>query len=75
MNYQVLYFVLAGVMLVLIPIIPTMMHLRVRILRALHLKALAAWYERHFEGLTLAVRIIIAIIALIMLALGFGLLD
>lgn len=72
MNNQVLFFILAGVMLLLLPLVPRMMTLRIRILRFLHLRWLADLHEKYFDGLTIAVRVILVAMAGLFTALGAG---
>lgn len=70
MSQSTALFVVAGVVLLLIPLVPRMIALRVAVLRFLHLNRLAGWHERHTEGITLAVRIILAALAVICVYLG-----
>ena len=72
MDKQILYFVLAGVMLLLLPLVPKMVTLRIKILRFLHLRWLADLHEKYFRGLTIALRVILAAMAGLLTALGAG---
>ena len=72
MDTQVLFFILAGVMLLLLPLVPKMMSLRIRILRFLHLRWLADFHEKYRRGLIIAVRVILVGMAGVLTALGLG---
>lgn len=69
MPEHVLFFIAAAVLLALIPLVPSMMRLRIAVLRWLHWNWLAQLHERHFDGFTLAARMVLAAAALIALIL------
>ncbi|MBD3402961.1 hypothetical protein GF420_08695 [candidate division GN15 bacterium] len=70
MNQSIYLTVLAVVFVGMVFIVPQMMSLRIRILRALRLRRFADWHDRHRHGLTIALRIILAAMALVMGYLG-----
>ena len=61
---------LAVVVLALIPIVPKMVALRVRVLRFVRLNRLADWHERHTGAITLAVRVMLGVLAAVLVYLG-----
>lgn len=58
--------IVAAIVLILIPLTPHLMHLRIRMLRALHWDSMAGWHERHFRGLVLGARIAMVIVFLLL---------
>ena len=72
MPEQVLFFIAAAVFLALIPLAPSMMRLRIAVLRWLHWNWLAQLHERPFGGFSLAARILLAVAALITPILGLA---
>ena len=61
---------LAAVAVALIPIVPRLVQLRVRILRFVRLNRLADWHERHTGAITLAVRVMLGVLAAVLAYLG-----
>lgn len=70
MQTSICLFGLAAIMVGIIPLMPKMVKLRIFILRKLRFRWLADWHQKHFEGIVIAARTIIAVIALILLGLG-----
>ncbi|MHC4500989.1 MAG: hypothetical protein ACYS21_17960 [Planctomycetota bacterium] len=64
MKESVYYFIVAAVLLALIPIVPKMIAFRIRVLHFLRWKSLASWHERNFRGFVIGVRLIMVAIAL-----------
>ena len=72
MQAQTYYIIGAVIMFGLIPLVPKMMNFRIFVFRKLHWNWLADLHEKHFKGLVMAVRIIIATIGAILLLLAAG---
>jgi hypothetical protein len=72
MNEQMYCIIAAVIALVLIPLVPKMICLRARVLRAVHWNSLAEWHERHLNVLVPIVRAILAAIAVVLLVLGLS---
>lgn len=70
MKESVYYFLVAAVLLALIPIVPKMITLRIRVLRFLRWKTLASWHERNFRGFVIGVRLTMAVIALTLITIA-----
>ena len=70
MYFSVYLFALAAIMICLIPLVPRLLNVRICILRKIRLRRLADWHQRNFEGIIVAVRVIMAIMALILVGLG-----
>ncbi|MBU8933975.1 MAG: hypothetical protein KOO62_08195 [candidate division Zixibacteria bacterium] len=70
MSETIYYFIIAAILVALIPIVPKFLCLRIKILRFLRWKSLADWHARHFGGLVIAVRAIMGVIAIVVLILG-----
>ena len=68
--YTVL-FALAILSLILIPLAPKLLRLRIRILRWLHWNWAVNLLEKHFDGWVLVVRIILLVIGAVLLYLGW----
>ena len=66
-----LLFALALVSLILIPLVPKLVRLRIRLLRLLHWNWAANLVEKHFDGRVLASRIILLVIAATLLYFGW----
>lgn len=65
-------FIIAGIMLALIPMAPKMLELRIRILRFMRLNRLADWHHRHSMGFILAGRLIMVAMAVLLVFAGIG---
>lgn len=72
MQAQTYYIIAAVIMLGLIPLVPKMMNFRILVFRKLHLNWLANLHENHFRGFVIAVRIILAAMAVLLLLLAAG---
>ncbi len=70
MSKSIVLVIIAAILLGLIPIIPRMVALRVRVLRFLHWNWFADWHERNAHGITVGVRIFLAVLAVYLLTLG-----
>ncbi len=68
--YTVL-FALAILSLILIPLAPKLVRLRIRFLRWLHWNWAVNLLEKHFDGWVLIFRIILLVIAAVLLYLGW----
>ncbi|MDX9858746.1 MAG: hypothetical protein RBT76_13225 [candidate division Zixibacteria bacterium] len=65
------YLTIVGLLiLALVPVVPNILNLRIRVLRFLRWNSLADWHERHVAGLIVGVRITLAIVGLIVLTIG-----
>lgn len=71
MSAQTIYLIIGLICLVLVFIVPQMIALRVKILNWLKLRRLAAWHERHIQGLSIIIRIILLALAIYMFYLAF----
>ncbi len=70
MDTNTVLIIVAVVFVILIPIVPQMIRMRIWILRKLRLRWFAELHEKHFRGFTIAVRIIFAVFALLLLTQG-----
>lgn len=66
MSKPYIFFGLAVIMGLLIPLVPRMIRVRIAVLRKLHLNWFADFHERHLEGLTWFVRALLAILAVLL---------
>jgi len=66
------FFGLAVLMGVLIPLVPRMVQVRIAVLRKFHFHRLAAFHERHGEGIVWAVRGILAVLAVVLVWAAFA---
>ena len=64
-------FAFAILSLILIPLAPKLVRLRIRILRWLHWNWAANWLEKHFDGRVLFSRIILFVVAAVLLYAGW----
>ncbi len=71
MTEQTYYIVVALILVALLPLVPKMIALRTRVLYALHLRCLAGWHDRNAGTLVVAVRVIMAAIAVTLAVLAF----
>ena len=62
-----LLFALAALLLILIPLAPKLMRLRIRIFRWIHWNWAANLTEKHFDGWVLILRIVLFVIAAVLL--------
>ena len=74
MTAQTLYLIGGLIIFGLIPLVPKMMNLRILILKKIHLIWLAEKHEQYYDGIVIAVRIIMGTIGLILLLLAAGIL-
>jgi len=70
MSQATALYIVAAIMLLLIPIVPKMVALRVRVLRFVRLRGLADWHERHIVGISLGIRIVLGALAALCVYLG-----
>ena len=66
-----LLFGLAILSLILIPLVPKLLRLRIRFLRWLHWNWAANLLEKHFDGWVFFFRIILFVIAVVLLFVGW----
>lgn len=66
MSEVLVILIVAAIILILIPLTPHLMRLRIRMLRAVPWGSLADWHERHFRGLVLGARIAMVIVFLLL---------
>lgn len=71
MSNSVYLFGGAFVAIILITIVPKMMNVRIWVLEKLHLNWFAKMHKKYYDGIVIAVRVIIAAIAGILIWLGF----
>ena len=70
--YTWLFSIIAILLLILIPIAPKLVRLRIRILRWLHWNWGADLLENHFQTWVVVFRIILFLLAILMLCIGWG---
>ncbi len=70
--YTWLFTIIAILLLILIPIAPKLVRLRIRILRWLHWNWAANLLENHFQAWVVFFRIILFLLAILMLCIGWG---
>ncbi|MFH1372361.1 MAG: hypothetical protein ABII79_00980 [bacterium] len=70
MSEHVYYIIVAAILAGLIPLVPRMICLRIRVLRWLRWTGIADWHQRNFKPLVIIVRVIMLTIAVVMLVLG-----
>lgn len=70
MSKSLIFVILAAIMLVLVPIIPKMISLRISILHWLKLHKLADWHQRYSKGIAVFVRVILIVLAGYLLYIG-----
>lgn len=70
MSKSLILVILAAIMLILVPIIPKMISLRISILRWLKLNRLADWHQRYSKGIAVFVRVILIVLAGYLLYIG-----
>lgn len=72
MTLSTTYILLAVIAFALIPIVPQIMRLRIRVLRWLHWRWMADLHQNHFVAFVLAARLILAVVGAALLVLGFA---
>lgn len=72
MSQKLALFIVAGLMLGMIPIAPKILALRIRVHRFLHLGGLADWHERHCRVLLVIARLLLVAVALVLAGIGLG---
>jgi hypothetical protein len=72
MTSPYIFFGLAVLMAVLIPLVPRMVQIRIAVLRKLHFHRMADFHERHGEGIVWAVRGILAVLAVVLVWAAFA---
>ncbi|MEW6412710.1 MAG: hypothetical protein AB1483_09595 [Candidatus Zixiibacteriota bacterium] len=70
MTQQVVFVALGLVFVFMAVITPQMLTLRIRVLKFLHLRGLADWHQRNFDGLVKYARLVLAAMALAALIFG-----
>lgn len=63
MPTQLFLFCATGLILLLLPLVPRILNLRIAVLRALHLYAFADWHQRHYDFLVPALRVLFVFVA------------
>lgn len=58
---------IAALLIVLLPLVPSMVRLRIRVLRWMGLESLAKFHERGFRTIVIAVRVILACLIIALL--------
>ena len=71
MSETVFLFIAAAIAIGMIPLVPRMVCLKIRLLRFLRLRWFADLHERYSKGIVTAMRVIIGGIAVVLLILGF----
>jgi hypothetical protein len=69
MELRLFFIVMAAILIVLIPMVPRIVGLRIKILRMLKWNCLADFHEKYFDQLVIIVRAMIAFIIVILLFL------
>ena len=72
MEKNIVYLVLAALIVFIIPIVPQMVRVRIAVLRFLKLNVFADFHERFYNGLVMVVRIFLAVLAIVLLILAAG---
>ena len=72
MDKSIVLVILAIITAALIPIAPKLLCFRIKVLRFLRLNWLANLHEKYFKGFVLGVRITLAVITVVMLAVGLS---
>ena len=62
MEVRLFFLVIAVIMIVLIPIAPRMIRLRIAVFRKLKWNSLANFHEKYFDQLVIVVRVVMALI-------------
>jgi ABC-type nickel/cobalt efflux system permease component RcnA len=70
MSETVAYFIVAGLLMLIVVIAPLVLSLRIRIFRWLHWNWLANWHERHSKPIIVSVRVIMGAVAVYLIVLG-----
>ena len=70
MDKNTYFLIVAGIIALIIPIVPKVLQLRILVLRKLRLKSLADWHERGSAGIILTARIILAALAIYLAIYG-----
>ena len=70
MDTNTVIIIVAVIFVIMIPIVPQMIRLRIWLLRKLRLRWLAEFHEKHFRGFTIALRVILAVFAVLLLTQG-----
>lgn len=71
MNATILFVVIAAACFAMVPFVPAIMRLRIRILRFFHWRWLADLHQNHFDGFVLSARIVIFLAGVTALVLAF----
>lgn len=72
MTAPVWYIIFGLIMLLIVPIVPKIIALRVSVLHTLRLHALANWHDRNSKVIAVAARIILGALGLVLLYMGFA---
>ena len=72
MTKQAYYLIVAAILLVLIPLVPQLLRIRIALLRKIRWTWLADLNERNFGGFVIASRIIMLVIAAVLAVLVFS---
>ena len=71
MTRSTYFLILAVIMLALVPIAPSLLRLRIALLRKIRWRWLADLHERHFDGFVIAVRTILITLAALLIVLAW----
>ena len=71
MEELLLFLLIAGIMIILIPVFPRMIRFRIKILRILKWNSLADFHERHFAQIVTIARTVIVLIVIFLMVLAF----
>jgi hypothetical protein len=69
MALRLFYIVIAVIMIVLIPIAPKMIRLRIAVFRKLKWNGLANFHDKNFDQLVIVVRVVMALIFVVLMFL------
>ena len=72
MSKTTVYYLSAALIAGIIPIVPYILRLRIRILRFFRWQAFADWHERHARPIIFGVRIFMGALALYLLVMGLS---
>lgn len=72
MAQSTLFLLLAALLIILIPIAPRMIMLRIKVLSLMKLKGLADFHGRNFNRVVLIVRIVFVLFAVLLIVLAFA---
>jgi hypothetical protein len=65
------FYLIAAVLLVLIPFMPALVRIRIRLLRWIHWYSLADLLENHFENWVLVFRVVVFVLSVVLVLFGW----